>query len=71
MTCRYWRIDLLSGEWFILPINDCWRAKKMIGEDKIKSCFAWRDWKPSDISKLNLDFDSNTYYGWFKQNEKK
>lgn len=67
---RYWKIQLVDDSWFILSVNDCWRAKKMIGQENIKFCVPWRDWAPVNKDFLNTSYDSDTYYKW-KQNAEK
>jgi hypothetical protein len=61
---------LVDDSWFVLSVNDRWRAKRMIGPENIKLCEPWKDWAPVNKDLLNKDYDSDTYYKWFKNNEK-
>lgn len=64
---KYYRITFLKNsleEWCIIPINDVWRAKEILGNNFIKAEF-YRDWKHQNSSVMNYtDFDTEAYRVW-------
>lgn len=60
---KYYKITT-KKDWFIIPVNDVWRAKEMLGEDFISSEFH-REWRHpcKDKNRFN-DYDTDAYNKW-------
>jgi len=64
---KYYKITTKS-DWFIIPVNDVWRAKKMLGADFISSELH-REWRHPNNDRNKFDsFNTDAYNKWKKEN---
>ena len=62
---KYYKITT-KNDWFIIPVNDVWRAKKMLGDDFISSEFH-QEWRhPNSEKNLFDSYDTDAYNKWKK-----
>lgn len=64
---KYYKITTKS-DWFIIPVNDVWRARKMLG-DNFVSVKYHREWRHPDINRNKLtEYDAESYSKWKRNN---
>ena len=60
---KYYKITT-KKDWFIIPVNDVWRAKKMLGDDFISAEFH-QEWRHPNKEKNLLDsYNTDAYNKW-------
>lgn len=67
---KYYKI-ITKDDWFIIPVNDVWRARKMLGNDFDRSEYH-REWRHPDPSRNKLtEYDAESYNKWKRANNER
>jgi hypothetical protein len=63
---KYYKI-ITKDDWFVIPVNDVWRARKMLSIDFVKAEF-YREWRHPNSNRNKLtEYDAESYNKWKRE----